>query len=98
MTCRSFIGIASLLVGLLSGANRVQAIGWEPTDFMIGGGPNFTNKIGVFDQNLIFKGYLDSSFVTVEGMDFDAFGRLVAVAGSSQEVRVYDKSGAKIGG
>src|SRR5439155_6859047 len=86
------------LLAVLLAASRATAIGWDPTDFLIGGGPNFTNKIGVFDQNLSFKGYLESSFVTVEGMDFDSAGRLVAVAGSMQEVRAYDKSGAKVGG
>ena len=71
MTCRFLIWITSLLA-FVALANRADAIGWEPTDFLIGGGPNFTNKIGVFDANLNYRGNLDSSFLGVGGMDFDA--------------------------
>src|SRR5881392_3236021 len=97
MTCRFLIWITSLLA-FVALANCADAIGWEPTDFLIGGGPNFTNKIGVFDANLNYRGNLDSSFLGVGGMDFDAAGDLVAVSGILQEVRVYSSSGAKVGG
>jgi WD40 repeat protein len=53
----------------------------------------------VFDHDLTFKGYLESNFATVAGMDFDAAGHLVAVgSGSAQKVRVYESSGAVVGG
>lgn len=83
---------------LLVACERASAIGWDSDDFLIGGGPSFTNKIGVFDHDLSFKGILDPSFLTVRGMDFDAEGHLVAVASFHREVRVYDPSGAHIGG
>jgi hypothetical protein len=86
------------LLALLMCASRAGAVGWGPTDFLIGGGPSFTDRIGVFDQNLNFKGYLETNFLTVAGMDFDSQGRLVAVAGALREVRVYDSSGARSGG
>ncbi|MGH7178625.1 MAG: PEP-CTERM sorting domain-containing protein [Tepidisphaeraceae bacterium] len=90
----------TLLCWLVVPAQPVCGIGWAPTDFLIGGGTAaFTNRIGVFDSNLSFKGYLDSDFFGVGGMDFDANGHLVAVSGTTlREVRVYDSSGAKIGG
>ncbi len=78
----------------------VQAIGWGPTDFLISGAPNFPDRIGVFSQSFVFKGYLDQNFLGVQGMDFDANGNLVAVASLSTnpEVRVYSPSGTQIGG
>jgi hypothetical protein len=44
----------------------------------------------VFDYDMSFKGYLDSNFLTVSGLDFDAAGHLVAAAGvpGHGEVRV----------
>ncbi len=94
------LGLRCLIVicVLLAGAGRAGAIGWDSDDFLIGGGPSFTNKIGVFDHDLSFKGLLDPNFLTVRGMDFDAQGHLVAVASFHREVRVYDSSGAHIGG
>ena len=90
--------VAALM--LLATAPHARAIGWDSDDFLIGGGPSFTNKIGVFDHDLTFKGYLDTNFVTVAGMDFDAQGRLVAVAsGFVRSVRVYEPTnGAIVGG
>ncbi|MBC8107556.1 MAG: hypothetical protein H7Z14_13270 [Anaerolineae bacterium] len=87
-----------IAVVLLACAGRARAIGWDSNDFLIGGGPSFTNRIGVFDHDLTFKGYLDSNFVTVAGMDFDAAGNLVAVASALRSVRVYASSGAIVGG
>jgi hypothetical protein len=87
-----------MLVGLLLPQRKACAIGWDSDDFLIGGGPNFTTRIGVFDHDLTFKGYLDDNFLTVGGMDFDADGHLVAVAQALHEVRVYDSSGARVGG
>lgn len=85
--------------GLLLAPGRASAIGWDNDDFLIGGGTGFLSKIGVFDHDLTFKGYLESNFITVAGMDFDAAGHLVAVAsGNVRSVRVYDSSGAIVGG
>ncbi|MBC8105266.1 MAG: hypothetical protein H7Z14_01655 [Anaerolineae bacterium] len=84
---------------LLACTTRAEAIGWDSNDFLIGGGSSFTSRIGVFDHDLTFKGYLDTNFVTVAGMDFDAQGRLVAVAGAMRSVRVYQPTnGAIVGG
>ncbi len=96
-----YLGLRRLIVicVLLAGAGRASAIGWDSDDFLIGGGPSATTRIGVFDHDLTFKGFLDSNFITVAGMDFDAAGHLVAVAsGNLREVRVYESSGAHIGG
>ncbi len=95
-----YLGLRCLIVicMVLAGAGRAGAIGWDSDDFLIGGGPSFTNKIGVFDHDLTFKGLLDPSFLTVQGMDFDAAGKLVAVAPALREVRVYNPMGTHIGG
>ena len=56
------------------------AVGWGPTDFIIAdysGG-----HIAVYDQNFVFKGYLDASFTTAAGLDFVPGGNLVAEAGA----------------
>src|SRR5687767_9538521 len=79
-------------------ADGARAIGWDSDDFLIGGGADFTSRIGVFDHDLTFKGYLDTFFPTVSGMDFDAGGRLVAVGGAVRTVRVYEPSGSIVGG
>ncbi|MGH7177755.1 MAG: hypothetical protein ACREJC_10270 [Tepidisphaeraceae bacterium] len=94
---RRFFAAAFFVIIALAASAR--AIGWGPTDFLIGGGTAaFTNRIGVFDSNLNFKGYLDSSFLGTAGMDFDSAGHLVAVSWALHEVRVYDSTGARIGG
>jgi hypothetical protein len=86
------------VIALLIGAQDAGAIGWDSDDFLIGGGPSFTNKIGVFDHDLTFKGLLDPNFLTVGGMDFDSAGRLVAVGSALRALRVYDSAGAQVGG
>src|SRR6185436_15497377 len=87
-----------VIAGVLSISEKhAGAIGWDSDDFLIGGGPNFTTKIGVFDHDLTFKGLLDN-FFGVQGMDFDAAGHLVAASPDSREVRVYDSSGVRVGG
>ena len=86
-----------IAVVLSISAKHAGAIGWDNDDFLIGGGPNFTTKIGVFNHDLTFKGLLDN-FFGVQGMDFDAAGHLVAVSPDSREVRVYDSSGVRVGG
>jgi WD40 repeat protein len=86
---------------LALGTDRAAlAISWDSDDFLIGGGPSFTTRIGAFDHDLTFKGFLDSNFPAVDGLDFDHAGHLVAVGvlSPSQQVRVYDSSGALIGG
>jgi WD40 repeat protein len=91
--------VMSLGLAILALPRSVNAIGWDSDDFLISGGPSFTTMIGVFDHDLTFKGLLDPNFVTVAGMDFDASGRLVAAgAGNARSVRVYDSSGAIVGG
>ena len=79
-------------------AAPVRATGWDNDDFIITGAPNFPDRIGIFDHDFTFKGYLDQNFVGVQGMDFDARGRLVALSALNPEVRVYDPSGARVGG
>jgi len=77
---------------------RAEAVGWDGDDFIITGAPHFPQYIGVFDHDFTFKGYLDNNFLGVAGMDFDAQGRLVADSLLTGEIRVYDPSGAKVGG
>ena len=81
-------------------AHRALAVGWDRDDFIITGAPNFPDRIGIFDHDFTFKGYLDQNFLGVQGMDFDAAGNLVAQASltSTAEVRVYSPSGTRIGG
>lgn len=79
-------------------ANRASAVGWDSNDFIITGAPNFPDRIGIFDHDFTFKGYLDQNFFGVSGMDFDAQGRLVAQSFLNPEVRVYDPSGTTVGG
>jgi hypothetical protein len=79
-------------------SGRALAIGWDKDDFIITGAPNFPQYIGIFDHDLTFKGYLDANFLGVQGMDFDAQGRLVAVSSINPEVRVYNSDGTRAGG
>jgi hypothetical protein len=85
-------------VVLIACATRADAVGWDSDDFLIGGGPSFTNKIGVFDHDLTFKGLLDSSYLGVGGLALDANGNLVAASFALNEVRVYSPNGNRIGG
>jgi hypothetical protein len=90
--------LALLLLELLVPARSLHAIGWDGDDFLIGGGPSFTSRIGVFDHDLTYKGDLESDFVGVAGLDFDTAGNLVAVSGISRQVRVYSPAGLHVGG
>jgi WD40 repeat protein len=95
-----FAGIVAISLLMLALTDRARAVGWGPTDFLVGGGPG-GSRIGVFDSTLIFKGFLTTSTQAVGGMEFDAAGRLVTVRtfpGTSGEVRVYDSSGVQVGG
>ncbi len=83
---------------LTTAASHVHAVGWDRDDFIITGAPNFPDRISVFDHDFRFKGYLDQNFLGVQGMDFDAQGRLVALSSLNPEVRVYDPSGNRVGG
>jgi hypothetical protein len=97
----SFNRIASVFAAiglLLAIADGASAVGWDRDDFLITGAPNFPDRIGVFDRDFTFKGYLDQNFLGVSGMEFDAQGRLVAQSILNPEVRVYDPSGAMVGG
>src|SRR5205814_3867555 len=84
----------------VAGLQNAGAVGWDSDDFIITGAPNFPQYIGVFDHDFTFKGYLETNFLGVQGMDFDAQGRLVAIASLSTnpEVRVYSFGGARVGG
>ncbi|MDX2169553.1 MAG: hypothetical protein SF182_20965 [Deltaproteobacteria bacterium] len=53
-----------------------------------------TNQIAVYDQNFVFKGYLDTGFNLVVGLDFDSLGRLVAAGRSPSRIKMYDPSGS----
>jgi hypothetical protein len=86
------------LFALLMCASHARAVGWGPTDFLIFGAPNFPDRIGVFDQNLSFKGNLFTGWTGLQAMNFDQQGRLVAFNTFAREVRVYDSTGALVGG
>lgn len=98
MRLRKFIIAVFCLVAV--GGQRASAVGWDRDDFIITGSPNFPQYIGIFDHDLAFKGYLETSFLGVQGMDFDAQGNLVAIASlsTSPEVRVYSPTGTRVGG
>src|SRR5438067_8298935 len=93
-----FAAIALLVASVC--AERAHAVGWDRDDFIITGAPNFPQYIGIFDHDFTFKGYLDTNFLGVQGMDFDAQGNLVAIASLSTnpEVRVYSPNGTRVGG
>jgi hypothetical protein len=91
---RVLIVVATILLP----ANLAHGVGWDSNDFIITGAPNFPDRIGIFDHDFTFKGYLEQNFFGVSGMDFDAQGRLVAQSLLNAEVRVYDSSGATVGG
>src|SRR6476620_9864949 len=91
-------GLIVVAIVLCVSARRASAVGWDGDDFIITGAPNFPQYIGVFDHDFTFKGYLDTTFLGVQGMDFDAQGRLVAVSSLSPEVRVYNPDGTRAGG
>ena len=97
---RSLAFVFSFVVVINLCASDAHAVGWDRDDFIITGAPNFPDRIGIFDHDFTFKGYLEQNFVGVQGMDFDAQGNLVAVASLSTnpEVRVYSPSGTQIGG
>jgi hypothetical protein len=99
-TFRGFRGLGRVLfvTALLCVSRSVSAIGWGPTDFLIFGAPNFPDRIGVFDQNFGFKGYLFTGWTGLQAMNFDQQGRLVVFNTFAQEVRVYDSTGALVGG
>src|SRR5438552_17422476 len=86
------------LVAMAALSPRADAVGWDRDDFIITGAPNFPQYIGIFDHDFTFKGYLDTNFLGVAGLDFDAQGRLVADSNLTGEVRVYDPSGVNVGG
>jgi hypothetical protein len=95
------LACATAVAWLLAPAARLaMAVGWDRDDFIISGAPNFPDRIGIFNHDFTFKGYLETNFVGVQGMDFDAAGNLVAIASlsTSPEVRVYRPDGARIGG
>src|SRR5262245_35085858 len=102
--CGSWRGtLIRLIAGFLAFASgATSAIGWDSDDFLIastiGNNQGLSNRIGVYNFDLTFKGYLDSSFGTAEGLDFDAAGQFVGVGWTQQEVRVYNSAGSKIGG
>jgi hypothetical protein len=93
---------AALLAGVIFASAlwpvRAAAVGWDNDDFLVIGAPNFSQYIGVFDHDFTFKGYLETNFLGVRGMDFDSQGRLVAVSYLNPEVRVYNPDGARAGG
>src|SRR5438552_8697467 len=86
------------LVAMAALSPRADAVGWDRDDFIITGAPNFPQYIGIFDHDFTFKGYLDTNFLSVQGMDFDAQGRLVAVSALNPEVRVFNHDGTRAGG
>src|SRR6476659_6627240 len=99
MRCRTYTLMLVVVAWFLAiGANRAVAVGWGPTDFLIFGAPNFPDRIGVFDQNFGFKGNIFTNWVGLQAMNFDQQGRLVAFNTLTREVRVFDPSGAQVGG
>ena len=90
----------SVLVGSLIALGQPARAGqwWDSDDFIITGGPNFPDRIGIFDHDLTFKGYLETNFLTVGGIDFDAAGNLVATSNQFGDIRVYSPAGDRIGG
>lgn len=67
-----------------------------PTDFLVA---DFAfGKIAIFDQNLVFKGNLDASIGGAYGLDFLPNGNVVATGRNAQQIKIYDSSGAVVGG
>src|SRR5438093_1015249 len=65
---RTSILVWSLVIGwLLTAEAALAGTGWDSNDFLISGGPNFPDRIGVFDFDMSFKGYLDTNYIPVRG-------------------------------
>jgi sugar lactone lactonase YvrE len=98
MRFRTFIMAAVIVCLVAIDGQRASAVGWDRDDFLIFGAPNFPDSIGVFDQNFGFKGYIFTNWVGLQAMNFDQQGRLVAFNTFTREVRVFDPTGAQVGG
>ena len=55
-------------------------------------------RIAIFDQNLVFKSYLDSAISGTFGLDFLQNGNVAAVGRNFQEIRFYNPLGVVVGG
>jgi WD40 repeat protein len=93
-----------LVISLLcfAPARSADAVGWDGDDILMTGygftgDTSKSNRIAVYDSDFTFKGLLDPSFNFGSGLDFDGAGRLVAASQGGQ-VRVYDSTGATVGG
>jgi hypothetical protein len=65
--------------------------GFSNTDFLVSN-VNSPGKIAVYDQNFIFKGYLENNFPLVLGLDILPGGDVVA-SGNGSSVRRYNSAG-----
>ena len=87
--------VGAFLCGLLLTVNAF-ALGWNSTDFIIA--DQGSRRIAVFDQNLVFRHYLDTTIGQVWGLTFLPNGNLVAVARANPvtglgRIRIYDSAG-----
>lgn len=87
---------AVLLLGILFAApqNAFAQQSYGPTDFLIA--DFFGNRIAVYDQNLVFKGYLDTTITQAAGLDFLPNGNLVASSSALDQIRQYSSAGTMV--
>ncbi len=84
-------GLLAVVGMILSvGSPTAEAVPFDFDDFIVSG--FLSDNIAVFDSDRTFKGFLDTNFNGVSGMDFDAAGRVVATSVNG-EVRVYNSAG-----
>ncbi len=94
LAARLFSTAFSLFVfcALFLTASTVRAQ-YSTTDFLVADFNN--NRIAVYDSNLTFVRYLDSSIANVTGLDIMPNGNLLAVTDNSL-VKIYDRSGSVV--
>ncbi len=69
----------------------LKLVNFGATDFIVAS--SYNNRIVVYDQNLVFRGNLDTSFDQVTGVDFLPNGNLVAAGHSPSRIKIYNSKG-----
>ena len=85
--CSGFVALGFL-------ASSAVAVPFDNDDFLVSTHANGT--IGVYDFDFTFKGFLDTGFNGVLGMDFLPNGNLLAAGRSPGRMKTYSSTGAVV--
>ncbi|MBV9241345.1 MAG: carboxypeptidase regulatory-like domain-containing protein [Acidobacteria bacterium] len=96
----AFISATSISANIGSPANII----WmgnsvpivQPTDFIVADINGA--RLAIYDSNLVFKAYLDTSCNGAFGLDALSNGNIVATCRNTHAVRIYDHTGTIVGG